>query len=127
VQLEHPTAARSASAAGRPSGPVSPSKTSPREWATMNQGGTPEAMSAPIIEPADVPTTYSALPGSQLVSRAIASSPPVSHAPPSTPPAPNTSPTFMTVRFPAPDVFVNRGVCTPDDSAGHDLSLAGSR
>jgi hypothetical protein len=50
-------AARSASAAGRPSGPVSPSNDSPREWATMNQGGTPAASSEPIIEPADVPTT----------------------------------------------------------------------
>ena len=61
-------AERSASAAGRPSGPASPSNTSPREWATMNQGGTPAATSAPIIEPADVPTMYSALPGSQSVS-----------------------------------------------------------
>ena len=49
--------ARSASAAGRPSASTTPSKTSPREWATMNQGGTPEAHSAPIIEPAEVPTT----------------------------------------------------------------------
>ena len=87
-------AERSASAAGRPSGPVSPSKTSPREWATMNQGGTPEATSAPIIEPADVPTMWSALPGSHSVSRASASSAPVSQAPPRTPPAPSTNPTF---------------------------------
>ena len=50
-------AARSASAAGRPSGPVSPSNDSPREWATMNQGGTPAASSDPIIAPAEVPTT----------------------------------------------------------------------
>jgi hypothetical protein len=36
---------------------VTPSKTSPREWATMNHGGTPEALRAPIIEPAEVPIT----------------------------------------------------------------------
>src|SRR5690242_13330785 len=81
-------AARSAVAAGRPSAPVRPSKLSPFEWATMNQGGTPDASSAPIMLPALVPTTYSALAGSQPVSRAIASSPPVSQAPPMTPPAP---------------------------------------
>ena len=40
-------AERSASAAGRPSGPTRPSKTSPRECATMNHGGTPHASSAP--------------------------------------------------------------------------------
>ncbi len=34
----------------------------------MNQGGTPEAQRAPIIEPAEVPTTYSAAAGSQPVS-----------------------------------------------------------
>jgi hypothetical protein len=50
-------AERSASAAGRPSAPTSPSNTSPREWATMNHGGMPPATSAPIIEPAEVPTT----------------------------------------------------------------------
>src|SRR4051812_39628200 len=87
-------AARSAVAAGRPSAPVSPSKESPFEWATMNHGGTPEASSAPIMLPADVPTTYSALAGSHPVCRAIASSPPVSQAPPMTPPAPSTRPTL---------------------------------
>ena len=86
---------RSASAAGRPSGPLRPWKVSPLEWATMNHGGTPAAVKAPITEPAEVPTMRSALPGSQPVSRAIACSAPVSHAPPSTPPAPRTSPTFM--------------------------------
>ena len=34
-------AARSASAAGLPSAALTPSKDSPAEWATMNQGGTP--------------------------------------------------------------------------------------
>src|SRR5215210_6209448 len=97
---------RSASAAGRPSGPVSPSKVSPAEWATMNQGGTPAAVKAPIIEPAEVPTMWSALPGSQPVWRQIASRPPVSHAPPSTPPAPRTSPTFIRR---APPAQVTRG------------------
>jgi hypothetical protein len=38
----------------------------------MNHGGTPQARSAPIIDPADVPTMYSALPGSHLLSEAIA-------------------------------------------------------
>src|SRR6185437_4703915 len=90
---------RSASADGRPSASVTPSKVSPAEWATMNQGGTPDAQSAPIIDPADVPTTWSALAGSQPVSRASASRPPVSHAPPSTPPAPSTSPTLMPPSF----------------------------
>jgi hypothetical protein len=66
----------------------------------MNHGGTPAATSAPIIAPAEVPTMYSALPGSHSVSRAIACSPPVSHAPPSTPPAPSTSPTLITVSLP---------------------------
>src|SRR5436190_17702638 len=61
----------------------------------MNQGGTPQASRPPIIEPALVPTMYSASAGSQPVSRAIASSPPVSQAPPMTPPAPSTSPTLM--------------------------------
>src|SRR3954447_24060811 len=60
----------------------------------MNHGGTPDASSAPIMLPAEVPTTYSALAGSQPVSRAIASSPPVSQAPPMTPPAPRTRPTL---------------------------------
>ena len=36
----------------------------------MNHGGIPPATSAPIIDPAEVPTTKSALPGSQSVSRA---------------------------------------------------------
>ena len=65
-------AARSASAAERPSGPATPVNDSPREWATMNQGGTPAALSAPIIDPALVPTMNSALPGSQSVSCASA-------------------------------------------------------
>ena len=43
VQAEDAPPARSASAAGRPSGPVSPSKISPAEWATMNHGGMPAA------------------------------------------------------------------------------------
>jgi hypothetical protein len=60
----------------------------------MNHGGTPDASSAPIIEPAEVPTMRSALIGSQPVSVASASSPPVSQAPPITPPAPSTRPTF---------------------------------
>ena len=67
----------------------------------MNQGGTPAAASAPIIEPAEVPTMNSELPGSQSVSSASALSPPVSHAPPSTPPAPSTSPTLTDSRFPS--------------------------
>src|SRR5215213_1182192 len=99
--LKDAPAARSASAAGRPSGPARPSNTSPREWATMNQGGIPAATSAPIIDPADVPTMNSALPGSQSVSFASALSPPVSHAPPSTPPAPSTNPTLTDRRFPS--------------------------
>src|SRR4051794_31904073 len=90
-------AALSAVATGRPSAPVRPSKLSPFECATMNHGGTPDASSAPIMLPALVPTTYSALAGSQPVSRAIASSPPVSQAPPMTPPAPRTSPTLTSV------------------------------
>ena len=48
--------ARSALPAGRPVASVTPSKRSPWENATMNQGGTPAAQSAPIIEPAEVPT-----------------------------------------------------------------------
>ena len=32
-------------------GPVRPSKVSPREWATMNHGGMPAAVNAPITEP----------------------------------------------------------------------------
>src|SRR3954471_15368985 len=63
-------AALSAVAAGRPSAPVRPSKLSPFEWATMNHGGTPDASSPPIMLPALVPTTYSALEGSQPVSGA---------------------------------------------------------
>ena len=85
-------AERSASAAGRPFESSRPSKVSPPECATMNQGGTPEAQREPIIEPAEVPTMWSALAGSQPVSRASASRPPVSQAPPITPPAPRTSP-----------------------------------
>src|SRR3954447_14574490 len=88
-------ALRSASAAGRPYASLSPSKFSPAEWATMNQGGTPQATSDPIIDPALVPTMLSALIGSQPVSRASAYRPPVSQAPPRTPPAPRTSPTFI--------------------------------
>src|SRR5215210_2304011 len=122
--LKEAPAARSASAAGRPSGPVSPSKTSPREWATMNQGGMPAAVSAPIIEPADVPTMNSALPGSHSVSFASALRPPVSHAPPSTPPAPSTNPTLTDSRFPS-----KSGVQTPEASRsapvqGKPLGLA---
>ena len=48
-------AARWASATGRPELSTSPSKTSPAEWATMNQGGTPAAISEPIMAPAEVP------------------------------------------------------------------------
>src|SRR4051812_11155192 len=97
-------AALSAVAAGRPSAPVRPSKLSPFECATKNQGGTPEASSAPIMLPAEVPTTYSALAGSQPVCRAIASSPPVSQAPPMTPPAPSTRPT-LTASPPQGEVY----------------------
>src|SRR2546421_1313801 len=62
----------------------------------MNHGGTPPAATiVPITEPADVPTTTSALPGSHPVSSTSAYSAPVSHAPPVTPPAPRTRPTFM--------------------------------
>ncbi len=77
----------------------------------MNQGGTPPATSAPIIEPAEVPTMNSALPGSHSVSFASALSPPVSHAPPSTPPAPSTNPTLTNSRFPS-----TSGVQTPEAS-----------
>jgi hypothetical protein len=87
-------ASRSASSCARPSAPARPSKRSPPEWATMNHGGSPEASRPPIIAPAEVPTMRSALPGSQPVSDARASSAPVSHAPPMTPPAPRTSPTL---------------------------------
>src|SRR2546423_94397 len=87
-------AARAAVEAGRPSAPCRSLKESPFEWATMNHGGTPQASRPPIIEPALVPTMYSAVDASQPVSRAIASRPPVSHAPPMTPPAPSTSPTL---------------------------------
>ena len=48
----------------------------------MNQGGIPATHSDPITEPAEVPTTTSAVAGSQPVSSASASSAPVSHAPP---------------------------------------------
>jgi hypothetical protein len=51
-----PPPERSASLAARPSGPETPSNTSPAEWATMNHGGTPAASSEPMTEPADVPT-----------------------------------------------------------------------
>ena len=80
-------------ARGRPRRTV-PRSVSPPEWATMNHGGSPEASRPPIIAPAEVPTMRSALPGSQPVSDARASSAPVSHAPPMTPPAPRTSPTL---------------------------------
>jgi hypothetical protein len=50
-------AERSASDAGWPWASTTSSKLSPIEWATMNQGGIPLAHRAPIIEPADVPTT----------------------------------------------------------------------
>ena len=73
----------------------------------MNQGGTPAATSAPIIEPAEVPTMKSALPGSQSVSFASALSPPVSQAPPSTPPAPSTSPTLTDSALPLTSPAVN--------------------
>ena len=55
--LNSAPAERLASRCGLPSASTRPSKVSPAEWATMNQGGTPEARSAAIIEPADVPTT----------------------------------------------------------------------
>src|SRR3954467_14237051 len=61
----------------------------------MNQGGTPAASSAPIIEPPVFPTTESASAGSQPVSVASAWRPPVSQAPPITPPAPRTSPILI--------------------------------
>src|SRR4051812_48337453 len=61
----------------------------------MNHGGTPAATSDPIIDPAEVPTMYSALPGSQRVAWATAYMPPVSQAPPRTPPAPSTRPTRL--------------------------------
>ena len=88
-------AERLASRCGRPPASCSPSNVSPAECATMNHGGTPAASSAPIIEPALVPTMRSAVAGSHPVSVARACSPPVSHAPPITPPAPSTSPTLM--------------------------------
>src|SRR5262245_40882650 len=59
----------------------------------MNHGGIPEASSALIIDPADVPTMWSASAGSQPVSVASAYRPPVIHAPPTIPPAPSTRPT----------------------------------
>ena len=59
----------------------------------MYQGGTPQASSVPMTEPALVPTTRSALPGSQPVSSTSAASAPCSQAAPRTPPAPSTSPT----------------------------------
>ena len=98
LALNSAPAARLAWLCGRPSASARPSKVSPAEWATMNHGGTPDARSAPIIEPADVPTMTSALAGSQPVSVASACSPPVSQAPPMTPPAPSTRPTFMRSR-----------------------------
>ena len=49
-------AERSSHARGSPLPSVKPSKSSPAEWATMNHGGVPHASSAPIIDPADVPT-----------------------------------------------------------------------
>src|SRR3954447_15469739 len=47
---------REAVDAGLPSAPFSPSNDSPAECATMNQAGTPDATSAPMTEPAEVPT-----------------------------------------------------------------------
>ena len=91
---------RSASAAGRPDASVIDSNVSPAECATMNHGGTPPASSAASIEPADVPTMISALAGSQPVSVASASRPPVSQAPPCTPPAPRTSPILTHSGYP---------------------------
>ena len=71
----------------------------------MNQGGTPDAHSDPIMAPAEVPTTQSALAGSQPVSSASACNAPVSHAPPITPPAPSTSPTRGRLAAPLVDGF----------------------
>src|SRR5258708_36241027 len=51
---------RDAAEAGLPSASVSPSKDSPAEWATMNQGGTPAPTTVPITAPAEVPTMESA-------------------------------------------------------------------
>src|SRR3954454_23691796 len=86
---------RDAVDAGFPSASVKPSNDSPPEWATMNQGGTPDATSAPITEPAEVPTMWSAAPGSHPVSSARPARRPVTQAHPRTPPAPNTRPTFI--------------------------------
>src|SRR4051794_2955949 len=102
-------ASRSASACGRPSAPARPSNRSPAEWATMNHGGSPDASSAPIIDPAEVPTMFSALPGSQPDSAVSASSAPVSQAPPMTPPAPRTSPTLMTTPTARPETYPDGG------------------
>ncbi len=91
----------------------------------MNHGGVPQASRAPIIEPAEVPTMKSALPGSHPLSVAIACSAPASHAPPSTPPAPSTSPTFgrLAVRVRvvggvARDITGGYGVLRADASVG---------
>src|SRR3954453_20967937 len=87
-------AARSALEAGRPSAPPSPGDASAFRGAPMTQGGPPDASSAPIMLPALVPTTYSALAGSQPVSRAIASRPPVSEGPSINTPLPRPRPTL---------------------------------
>ena len=71
-----PPAERSASSVGRPLASSRPGKFSPPEWAAMNHGGTPPATSAPIIEPAEVPTSRSALAGSQESSSAMVARPP---------------------------------------------------
>ena len=56
VDAEH-RPGRAVGLGGRtPVGVEQPAKLSPREWATMNHGGTPAATSAPTIEPAEVPT-----------------------------------------------------------------------
>src|SRR5437899_12822966 len=68
----------------------------------MNQAGTPQAVSAPTIAPAEVPTTYSASPGNQPLARASASSAPVIQAPPMTPPPPSTRPTLGELTSPKP-------------------------
>ena len=61
----------------------------------MYGGDRPSAHSAPMTEPADVPTIISALDVSQPVSASIASRAPISHDAPTTPPAPRHRPTFM--------------------------------
>src|SRR4029077_9911642 len=58
-------------------------------------GDRPSAHSAPMTDPADVPTIISAPDVSQPVSASIASRAPISHDAPTTPPAPRHRPTFM--------------------------------